>query len=72
MVVEGNHEIERDAAGQMFLAYTSRYRVPHLESGSASPLYYSFDLAGEPVQATTPTVGVLSETCMHPVSYAFS
>lgn len=47
MVVEGNHEIESDAAGKSFQAYRARYRVPHQESNSASPLYYSFDLAGE-------------------------
>ena len=47
MVVEGNHEVEADSAGKKFLAYNARYRVPHQESGSGSPLYYSFDLAGE-------------------------
>ena len=47
MVVEGNHEIETDAAGKSFQAYQARYRVPHQESNSASPLYYSFDLAGQ-------------------------
>jgi hypothetical protein len=48
MVIEGNHEIEADADGRSFQAYVRRYRVPFLESGSPSPLYYSFDLAGEP------------------------
>lgn len=47
MVLEGNHEIERDAANATFQAYTNRFRVPHKESGSPSPKYYSFDLAGE-------------------------
>ncbi|EIE18216.1 Metallo-dependent phosphatase [Coccomyxa subellipsoidea C-169] len=46
MVVEGNHEVEADSAGKSFQAYNARYRVPHAESGSDSPLYYSFDLAG--------------------------
>ena len=46
MVIEGNHEIERDAANQTFLAYENRFRVPYKESGSPSPLFYSFDLAG--------------------------
>ncbi len=47
MVVEGNHESERDAAGKSFQAYEARFRVPHKESNSTSPKYYSFDLAGE-------------------------
>lgn len=46
MVVEGNHEVEADSAGKSFQAYNARHRVPHAESGSDSPLYYSFDLAG--------------------------
>ena len=47
MTVEGNHEIEVDAAGKTFLSYTARYRMPSAESGSPSQLYYSFDLGGE-------------------------
>ena len=46
MVIEGNHEIERDAANRTFQAYFNRFRVPHAESGSPSPHFYSFDLAG--------------------------
>ena len=46
MTVEGNHEIEEDAAGKTFLSYTARYRMPSAESGSPSQLYYSFDLGG--------------------------
>lgn len=46
MTIEGNHEIEEDAAGKTFLSYTARYRMPSAESGSASQLYYSFDLGG--------------------------
>lgn len=52
MVVEGNHEVEKDWLGNEFQAYKSRFRVPHVESGSADPLYYSFDLAGEPHSRT--------------------
>ena len=47
MVLEGNHEIERDAANATFQAFTHRFRVPYVESNSPSPLFYSFDLAGE-------------------------
>jgi hypothetical protein len=46
MVIEGNHEIERDAANHTFQAYVHRFKVPYAESGSPSPLFYSFDLAG--------------------------
>lgn len=52
MTVEGNHEIEEDAAGKTFLAYTARYRMPSAESGSPSQLYYSFDYGGEPPLST--------------------
>ncbi len=47
MVIEGNHEIEEDYEGNTFTAYKARYRVPHVESGSPSPLYYSFDYGGD-------------------------
>lgn len=46
---EGNHEIEpsKDKYGTPdFLAYTKRFRMPYEHSGSTSPLYYSYDLAG--------------------------
>ena len=50
MTIEGNHEIEEDAAGKTFLSYTARYRMPSAESRSPSQLYYSFDYGGEPPQ----------------------
>lgn len=40
-------QVERDLSGKSFQAYTNRYRYPHDESGSQSPHYYSFNLAGE-------------------------
>jgi len=46
MGLHGNHEVERDLSNNSFQAYTNRYRYPHIESGSTSPHYYSFDLAG--------------------------
>ena len=46
MTIEGNHEIEEDAAGRSFLSYTARYRMPSDESSSPSQLYYSFDHGG--------------------------
>jgi len=46
MTIEGNHEIEEDAAGRRFLSYTARYRMPSDESNSPSQLYYSFDRGG--------------------------
>ena len=49
MTIEGNHEIENDAAGKTFLSYTARYRMPAPESNSTSQLYYSFDTGGEAV-----------------------
>ena len=47
MTIEGNHEIENDAANRTFLSYTARYRMPAPESNSTSQLYYSFDTGGE-------------------------
>ncbi|KAM4070601.1 hypothetical protein ACB094_12G177500 [Castanea mollissima] len=46
MVVEGNHEIEEQARGQTFAAYSSRFAFPSEESGSSSTFYYSFDAGG--------------------------
>ncbi|XP_075650624.1 purple acid phosphatase 15 [Castanea sativa] len=46
MVVEGNHEIEEQARGQTFAAYSSRFAFPSEESGSSSKFYYSFDAGG--------------------------
>ncbi|KAM3290180.1 purple acid phosphatase 23 isoform X1 [Capsicum chacoense] len=46
MVIEGNHEIEPQAAGLTFQSYLARYSVPSKESGSNSNLYYSFDAGG--------------------------
>ena len=46
MVVEGNHEIEPQAAGVTFKSYLSRFSVPSNESGSNSNFYYSFDAGG--------------------------
>lgn len=43
MVLEGNHEKELINSEKTFLAYESRYYLPYRESGSADPLYYSFD-----------------------------
>ncbi|KFM25345.1 Purple acid phosphatase 18 [Auxenochlorella protothecoides] len=46
MFTEGNHERERASGVPSWLAYTSRFHLPHAASGSGSPLYYSYDLAG--------------------------
>ncbi|WCJ38052.1 purple acid phosphatase 15 [Euphorbia peplus] len=46
MVVEGNHEIEEQAGNQTFVAYSSRFAFPSVESGSSSTFYYSFDAGG--------------------------
>ncbi|XP_055833003.1 purple acid phosphatase 23 isoform X2 [Solanum dulcamara] len=46
MVIEGNHEIEPQAAGLTFQSYLTRFSVPSKESGSNSNLYYSFDAGG--------------------------
>lgn len=48
MVTEGNHEIETLPIVEFapFVAYNARWRMPYEESGSASNLYYSFDVAG--------------------------
>ena len=46
MVIEGNHEIEPQAAGVTFESYQTRYAVPSKESGSDSNFYYSFDAGG--------------------------
>ncbi|XP_039050914.1 purple acid phosphatase 15-like [Hibiscus syriacus] len=44
MVIEGEHEIEKQADNQTFAAYSSRFASTHDESGST--LYYSFDAGG--------------------------
>ncbi|CAL9205624.1 unnamed protein product [Musa hybrid cultivar] len=48
MVTEGNHDIEAFPVFHChpFVAYDSRWPMPYEESGSASNLYYSFDVAG--------------------------
>ncbi|KAL9237749.1 hypothetical protein vseg_012262 [Gypsophila vaccaria] len=46
MVIEGNHEIEPQAAGETFKSYLTRFAVPSDESGSDTKLYYSFDAGG--------------------------
>ncbi|GMH28388.1 hypothetical protein Nepgr_030231 [Nepenthes gracilis] len=46
MVIEGNHEIEPQAAGVTFESYLTRFAVPYEESGSNSSFYYSFVAGG--------------------------
>ena len=46
MGVGGNHEEEPDSEGIKFQAYEARFRYPYQESGSSSPHFYSFDVAG--------------------------
>jgi hypothetical protein len=46
MVVEGNHEIEKQARDRTFVAYSSRFAFPSEESGSSSSFYYSFNAGG--------------------------
>lgn len=46
MLIEGNHEIEPQAAGVTFKSYLSRFAVPSAESDSKSNFYYSFDAGG--------------------------
>ncbi|VFQ65181.1 unnamed protein product [Cuscuta campestris] len=46
MVVEGNHEIEKQVGNKTFAAYSSRFAFPSKESGSSSPFYYSFNAGG--------------------------
>ncbi|KAK8275844.1 hypothetical protein V6Z12_D10G162000 [Gossypium hirsutum] len=46
MVIEGNHEIEPQAAGITFKSYLTRFALPAKESGSSSNFYYSFDAGG--------------------------
>lgn len=46
MVVEGNHEIEKQARDKTFVAYSSRFAFPSEESGSSSTFYYSFNAGG--------------------------
>ncbi|KAM5563074.1 hypothetical protein ABKV19_017989 [Rosa sericea] len=46
MVVEGNHEVEEQVENKTFVAYSSRFAFPSAESGSSSPMYYSFNTGG--------------------------
>lgn len=47
MMVAGEHEIEPHTDDNLsFVAYSSRFAFPSNESGSFSPLYYSFNAGG--------------------------
>ncbi|KAK6930714.1 Iron/zinc purple acid phosphatase-like C-terminal domain [Dillenia turbinata] len=46
MVVEGNHELEKQAENKTFVSYSSRFAFPSEESGSSSTFYYSFNAGG--------------------------
>ncbi|CAN1193763.1 Purple acid phosphatase 15 [Linum perenne] len=46
MVIGGKHEIEPQVDDQIFVSYSYRFAVPSDESGSSSPLYYSFNAGG--------------------------
>ncbi|XP_010469546.1 PREDICTED: purple acid phosphatase 13-like [Camelina sativa] len=47
MMVAGDHEIELQIGSNLtFSAYSSRFTFPSKESGSFSPLYYSFNAGG--------------------------
>ncbi|KAK3006865.1 hypothetical protein RJ639_015530 [Escallonia herrerae] len=46
VVIEGSHEVERQAGNVEFAAYNSRFAFPSEESGSRSPFYYSFNAGG--------------------------
>ena len=43
MVTEGNHEMELIKESMPFLAYETRYWVPHKASRSPSKLFYSYE-----------------------------
>ncbi|KAJ7549714.1 hypothetical protein O6H91_04G020100 [Diphasiastrum complanatum] len=46
MVIEGNHEYEKQIHNQTFVAYKARFAVPAAESGSYTKMYYSFNAGG--------------------------
>jgi predicted phosphohydrolase len=47
MVTQGNHDVEvLPIFVEGFRAFNTRWQMPHIESGSDSNLYYSFDVAG--------------------------
>lgn len=47
MMVAGEHEIEPQTDDNLtFVAYSSRFAFPSNESGSFTPLYYSFNAGG--------------------------
>ncbi|VFQ67281.1 unnamed protein product [Cuscuta campestris] len=48
MVTQGNHDKEElvPLVNEGFESYNSRWKMPFIESGSSSNLYYSFDVAG--------------------------
>ena len=49
---EGNHEIEtKNGEPEAFLAYRSRFYLPHHPASSASPFYYSYEVAGAHIVA---------------------
>ncbi|ONK58081.1 uncharacterized protein A4U43_C09F7920 [Asparagus officinalis] len=46
MVIEGNHELEKQAEDKTYVSYSSRFAFPSEESGSSSTFYYSFNAGG--------------------------
>jgi acid phosphatase type 7 len=44
--ISGNHEQEPQSDGTRFASYFARYPTPAKRSGSPSPLFYSFEVAG--------------------------
>lgn len=74
MTIEGNHEIEEDAAGRRFLSYTARYRMPSDESNSPSQLYYSFNHGGTSYYTLLDLVDQRGEcvSCATPMTCAWS
>lgn len=46
MVIEGNHEYELQINNESFVAYNTRFAVPHAESNSGTSMYYSFNAGG--------------------------
>ncbi|XVF65210.1 hypothetical protein PTKIN_Ptkin09bG0229000 [Pterospermum kingtungense] len=46
MVIEGNHEYEKQVGDQTFVAYSARFAFPSNESGSNTAMYYSFNAGG--------------------------
>eukprot|EP00884_Botryococcus_braunii_P011459 jgi/Botrbrau1/20313/Bobra.0410s0001.1 len=70
-VIVGNHDVEPQFSGRFstsdvkFVAWKTRYPMPHKESGSSDPNYYSYDVGGVHFIALSPYIPFSKGTPQH-------